>query len=342
MDDLKTPPATLVDAKGAPHEGAFRGRIASLSLEDAVVPGLGVLAQPGGPRAPIRRLKRKSWRFAAVFRDDLVLAAAVGDVGYLGVAWAYAAEGDRLLERGWKSPGAVGIRVGASDSASVALAPGRCLSLATTRAGGVVLSLDVPGLRASLDLDGNLTPLTVVSDVGRGEKLLGVTVKQAGLSARGTVEVEGRSYTLDDARACVDWTEAFFPRRIDWFWATAAGLAGERAVGLNLARGVHDDPKGRFTENALWLDGEPAALPPVTFLSRAPGQGPWEIRSEDRSVDLLFEPRGERKEDVNLLLVTSRYRQPFGSYSGKLRDALGREVRIERLPGIAEEHSAVW
>jgi hypothetical protein len=45
---------------------------------------------------------------------------------------------------------------------------------------------------------------------------------------------------------------------------------------------------------------------------------------------------------VNLLLVTSRYRQPFGRFSGKLRDASGREVRLEDVPGVTERHEAVW
>jgi hypothetical protein len=182
----------------------------------------------------------------------------------------------------------------------------------------------------------------VVSDVSHGAGQPGVTVKNAGLVARGTLSVEGRSYTLDDARATVDWTEACFPRRTTWFWASGAGLAPDgRAVGFNLAKGVHDDVHHRFNENALWLDGVPSALPAVTF-SPAPPPTPWSIHSDDGSVDLVFEPRGERSEDVNLLVVSSFYRQPFGTFTGRLRDARGREVRLEGVPGVTEEHEALW
>ena len=68
----------------------------------------------------------------------------------------------------------------------------------------------------------------------------------------------------------------------------------------------------------------------------------WTVRSADGAVDLSFQPRGERAEDVNFLILSSRYRQPFGSFSGRLRDARGREVRIEGVPGVTEDHAALW
>jgi hypothetical protein len=333
MDDLGPPPATLVDAKGEPHAGAFAGTIPGVKLDGTRVPGLGALDL-------VRAARRKSWRYVGIFRDDLVLSALVADLGYLGVGFAYVAEGSRVLERVWKAPGGLGFKVGASHETSVALAPRRLVSLASTRTGGLNVSIDVPGISAFVDIEGGVTPLTVVSDLGAS--LLGVTVKSAGNVARGTVTVEGRTYSLEDARASLDWTEAYFARHTTWAWATGAGEARDgRAVGFNLARGVHDDSRRAFSENALWLDGEPAALPRCTF-TVGKGSTPWTIHSEDGAVDLVFEPRGERSEDVTLLLVSSRYRQPFGSFTGRLRDAKGREVRLEGVPGVTEDHEARW
>lgn len=326
MQDLAPPPATLLDATGAPQKGAYAGRIASAEFKGARLGGW----------------RKKAWRYAGVFRDDLAIGAAIADLGYLGLTFVYVAEGGRFYECAWKSPAAAGMRVGAADGTSVALAPGRTVTLATTRTGGVTVSLALPGIRADLDIEGGTTPLTVVSDVGGVTGRTGMTVKSAGLLTRGTLCVQGRSYTLDDARACLDFTQALFPRRTVWSWATAGGIAADgRPVGFNLARGVHDDAHGRFSENALWLDGTPAALPAVTFTA-APGATPWTIRSADGAVDLSFQPRGERAEDVNFLILSSRYRQPFGSFTGRLRDARGREVRVEGLPGVTEDHAALW
>ncbi len=85
----------------------------------------------------------------------------------------------------------------------------------------------------------------------------------------------------------------------------------------------------------------PAALPQVQF-TPAPGALQWSVRSADGAVDLRFQPRGERAEDVNYLLLSSRYRQPFGTFSGHLRDARGRAVEVEGLPGVTEDHAALW
>jgi hypothetical protein len=343
VSGLEPVPDALVDLRGAPREGAYVGDPRSASLERALVPGLGRLAAPGRPRGLLRAMRRKTWCWVGVFHEDLVAAAAIADAGYLGLAWAYVAEGDVVTEVAWKSPGAVAVRAGAPLQSSVAMAPRRLIGITPTEAGGLSLTLELPGLRAGFDLGAGRS-LTVVSDLGRGAGLPGATVKRCGLTASGAVELGARRRRVDGAFACVDWTTGYFPRRTAWMWSTGAGRASDgRAVGWNLARGVHDDARGRFTENALWLDGEPAPLPPVSFLV-GQGRTPWTVRSTGGpgKVDLVFEPRGERAEDVNLLLVSSTYRQPYGTYSGVLVDARGREVRLEGVPGVAEDHVAVW
>jgi hypothetical protein len=45
---------------------------------------------------------------------------------------------------------------------------------------------------------------------------------------------------------------------------------------------------------------------------------------------------------VNVVVVKSRYRQPFGTFTGHLRDARGREARLERTGGVREDHDALW
>lgn len=343
VTDLAPVPEALVDLRGAMREGAYAGDPRLTSLERALAPGLGRLASPGRARGWMRAMRRKTWCWVGVFHEDLVAAAAIADAGYLGLAWAYVAEGERVTEVAWKSPGAVAIHAGAPLQPSVAMAPRRLIAITPTETGGLSLTLELPGLRAGFDVGAGRS-LTVVSDLGRGAGLPGATVKRCGLTASGSIELGARRRRVDGAFACVDWTTGYFPRRTAWMWATGAGRdVDQRTIGFNLARGVHDDAAGRFTENALWLDGEPAALPPVSFLV-GQGRTPWTVRSTGGQghVDLVFEPRGERAEDVNLLLVSSTYRQPFGTYSGVLRDARGREVRLEGVPGVAEDHVAVW
>lgn len=343
---LPAPASALLDATGHLRSGAYRGAPASLPLERAYAPGLGPLAAAAPGRRRLRGLRRKTWRWVGVFQDDLVVSAAVADLGYLGLAWAYVAEGGRLVERGWKAPLAAGVRVGGPGAPSAALAPGRLVSMQTVGANELTLTLELEQLRAGIDLraadPAGLDGLTVVSDTGKGAGRPGGTVKRACLAAKGAVVLGDRRVVLDRAWAFVDWTQAYFPRRMSWWWAAGAGLASDgRPVGLNLCRGVHDEPAAGTHENALWLDGVPASLPAVSFLV-GEGRTPWTIRSDDGAVDLAFEPAGERREATDLVLVASRYRQPYGHFSGTLRDGAGRTVRLDRLPGVTEHHDVTW
>ena len=73
-----------------------------------------------------------------------------------------------------------------------------------------------------------------------------------------------------------------------------------------------------------------------SFQPEAP-HAPWRVRSDDGHVDLTFHPEGHRAQTVDLKLISSRYVQPFGTFSGSLDG-----VAVEGLPGVAEDHAALW
>jgi hypothetical protein len=91
-------------------------------------------------------------------------------------------------------------------------------------------------------------------------------------------------------------------------------------------------------ENAVWIDGEPRAVGPVTFSfeSRTP-LAPWRVQSAGGRVDLTFRPEGFRAQTIDLKLIASRYLQPFGTFSGQVDG-----VAIEGVPGVTEDHAARW
>jgi hypothetical protein len=71
--------------------------------------------------------------------------------------------------------------------------------------------------------------------------------------------------------------------------------------------------------------------------------GPWRIRSGDGAVDLTFAPEGQRAQDTNVLgLLTSRYVQPFGSFSGRIALPGLAPLELEKVPGVTEDHFARW
>jgi hypothetical protein len=79
----------------------------------------------------------------------------------------------------------------------------------------------------------------------------------------------------------------------------------------------------------VWVDGEPVEVPPVSF-------------SEDlsRVGDLTFTewPGSARVDDTNLLVFSSRYRQPFGAFNGTLPNGL----ELAEGFGVMEAHDVRW
>jgi Protein of unknown function (DUF2804) len=151
------------------------------------------------------------------------------------------------------------------------------------------------------------------------------TRKQGGVLVRGRVTVGDRNFDLD-ARAIVDESDGHHDRRTFWRWSAGVGIAEDGTpVAWNLVDGIHDAPGA--SERRVWRGGQAVEVDPVEFapdLSRVAG--------------LSFTPWAERREDVNLLVARSRYRQPFGTFSGELPDG----TRLREGYGVMEEHDALW
>ena len=128
-----------------------------------------------------------------------------------------------------------------------------------------------------------------------------------------------------DLRGLIDESAGRHPRRMSWWWSAGVGaLADGRAVTWNLVDGLHDGATG--SERAVWIDGEPAHVPPQPFHAFA-GVG-----------DLRFTALATRARKENLLLIASDYEQPFGTFAGTL--PRGGDLRAGY--GVMERHRVRW
>jgi hypothetical protein len=157
------------------------------------------------------------------------------------------------------------------------------------------------------------------------------TRKQAGVAARGTLRVDEGAETDIDALAVIDDTAGHHARMTEWWWSAGVGEDADGvAVAWNLVSGVNDPPRG--SERAVWIAGSPHEVDPVSF---APDL--TRLTAADGS-ELRFEPAAERSRRENLLIASSDYRAPFGTFSGALPG--GVELRCGR--GVMEHHRARW
>jgi hypothetical protein len=151
------------------------------------------------------------------------------------------------------------------------------------------------------------------------------TRKQGGIPAHAVVEIGGVR-TEVPARAVIDDTAAYYARHTRWRWCAGVGISAEgNRLAWNLVSGVNDPAAA--SERTVWVDGRPHEAPPCSF-------------SDDllRIDELRFGPEATVRRRQNLGLVRSSYRQPFGTFSGRL----GNGVALSEGYGVTEEHDAWW
>lgn len=235
--------------------------------------------------------------------------------------------------------------MGMRRRAAVALAPGRM----TVRDGGVRLDVELEeevGIQARC-AHGE-SSRHAGDEPSRGEARAGETRasegcaeplgagevwtrKQAGVRAHGTFALEGGASRAIEALATIDDTAGYHARRTEWWWSAGVGV-DEHGVPLawNLVQGVNDPPSG--SERAVWVDGEPREVVPVRFAADLS-----EIVAEDGS-RVSFAAEAMRRRSENLLILSSDYTAPFGTFAGVLPGG----VRLASGLGVMEHHRARW
>ncbi len=261
---------------------------------------LSALALPPAPMPSHRGARPlKAWRYIGAYGPELMLCVASVRVGR--ARQSFWAVWDREAERLHERTwlSAGGVRLAPG---SVQVTDGRAtLALAFQETGGI----------------------ETVCPSGAGYAW---TRKQGGLAVTGSVDLgDGRQRAIA-ARGLVDDTSAYYERHTRWRWCAGVGTDVDgRGLAWNLVSGVNDPTQN--SERTVWVDGVAREVGPVTI---APGL--------DAAGDLRFHAEAIRAHRQNLLLVRSRYRQPFGTFSGTLPDG----SRLAKGFGVMEDHDAWW
>jgi Protein of unknown function (DUF2804) len=250
---------------------------------------------------------RKRWRYVAAFCDEAMVCAARVQVGPLRQTfWAvWDRERRELLESTrMRLPGARG----------------------EVWRDGVVERIEAREVHAELRF-GQRRWVEATCENGDGNVVW--TRKCCDVPVEGEVRAGDRRLRLG-GRGVVDETDGHHPHRTVWSWSAGVGDAADgRSIGWNLVAGINDPPSG--SERAIWVDGEPAEPGPVAF------EGLDAIAFADGS-RLELTAEAERRRSENLLIVRSRYRQPFGTFAGVLPGGIELTAGV----GVMERHEALW
>jgi hypothetical protein len=340
----ETPERAVIN--GQAQFGRFGRTFRDLNLLDA---------ECGIPRfLGLRRFRLKEWVHVALVHQEWYLSLAMVDLGFLVMSWLHlydrrtgkAFEHERKLPPGrFCAPANVWDRSGRFETRGYRVSVHNHLDRQVRRFDIEVQERrGLPAVAGSLVLHedpARTQPLSALLPLGINRPMF--THKSA-CPANGLLEV-GRErvvFTPDRCVGLLDYHKAYYPRHAFWRWATFATIDSTGSLlGVNLTHNVIRDD-ARFNENCIWHGNQISLVGPARFnIPEDPSQ-PWAIRTEDGGVDLQLMPQGLRRERVNVGLVRSAYDQPYGLYSGTLTDSGGLRHRVEKVFGLAEDHTSTW
>lgn len=159
-------------------------------------------------------------------------------------------------------------------------------------------------------------PVEVVSSHGKHP----IWTRKTPVRVTGTVD----GIAIDSA-GLVDESAGHHARVTRWAWSAGCGTSTSgAAVTWNLVAGVHDSPTN--SERTVWVDGVPQEVAPVEFAADLSRVG-----------ELDFHAETERARHDRLVLIDSKYRQPFGTFTGEIAGVTLREGY-----GVMEHHDVRW
>jgi len=299
--------------------------------------------------------RTKRWDYWAIQSEELVVAVTIADIDYLG-----------LVTVDWLEPATH--RMG-GRSAMVPL--GRGIELPDDPATGR-LEYSSRNLGVSIDYGDNATDLSahwieknganaslsVSVAAPLGHESLNVVIpwsktqfqftsKHQARPATGSVTLGDRTIdfggSAGEAWGILDIGRGRWPYQTQWNWGGGAGhtTSGE-VVGVQIG-GKWTDNTG-FTENGILIDGRLLKIGEELEWLYDWDQPlePWQVRSQDLTLDLMLTPLHDRHANTNLGVLTNEVHQVFGHWTGTVPDGDGSVLRVEQILGFAEEARARW
>ena len=331
-----TPPSPVTDAQGEPRWGSYTGPFDRVDLDP--------VARRHGRLFDLSR--RKRWLYTMITTDDLVIGLAITDLSYAASGFLFVTQvgKDARPLATFSSIGVprVGVHVGDHpEEGCDAWFRLPHAGLAVRRPVGqtaydVVAHTPQVSLYATLETRGAPVPHGAIVRPPGSPAM--VTEKRVNMAVRGEVSFGPERRSLDGAVAGIDYTHGFPPRATEWHWAFLQGrTTDDRAVGLNLVQGFNGSP-----ECVLWLGDTSYPLGEGRFTHKDDVMEPWHVGTDDGKVDLSFVPVAVHREEHNLGLVKSQFVQPQGLYRGRIEVPGKGTVRLDGVPGVAEQQRVRW
>lgn len=340
MRPIRKDTEQIVDPQGYVKFGQFDRPFANINLLDADA----FLPLPS-PRI-FRRLRLKEWQAFQISHPNYFLNLALFDAKAMGLVQAKIFDkraGQKYLFERFVPSWQLQPPTTLLDSTYSWQNRDTRLSFRNLlREDRIFIDFELPRTASSPAIEGRLvadtngrTPMVVSIPFSQNR---GMYSHKCLVPLRGLLNVGGEVSHFDgDGCMLIDDHKGYYPRLMRWDWLTSGMFREGSLIGFNLTKNASTDPK-LYNENGFWKDGALHQLPPVVFRrERNEGREIWHIEDADGLVDLRFLVEVDGRVDMNLGIVESRYRGPFGSFEGKLESYDGEELICDGMFGMGED-----
>ncbi len=332
----------LIGKDGKPSFGIHKSPLSELNIDEFRPHGKPNISL--FERGWINGLRIKRWEYLGVISDDMVFGTAVVNLGYLSNMFAYIFDRRDKIIKEYN----INQLLAYNTIFKGSIVKGEIKFEAKDTFVRIDNSNDQIHFEASINnefkanlmFNHNIEPLSIVTR--SGFEGFNYTNKEAGISVSGSLQLNDKTYSIDPSNpsGVVDFTLGYPDRRTFWNWVSGGGYDKKgRKLGFNFSQGVNETG---FTENAFWIEGKLFKTDIIDFqYDDLHLISPWNIISNDGKINLTFHPEGMRSSYLNIGLIASRFQQPFGRFTGEIRE--GRSIYVfENVSGFTEEHFSKW
>lgn len=281
-----------------------------------------------------RRAERKAWIFVGVYSSDLIAGFAIVDAGMVATAFSYFYS----FKDGIFEEDKITVPLGFSNEFNPNLYDDWKLGNYSIKTMNGKMHLQYLGkYKMYIEVENTANGASIVAPSSE-KRPFNFTYKNVCIPTKVQINNGGvNTYATSGKYASIDFTKGFPPRETIWNWLSFIGKTETgKIIGLNLV-----DHFNNNLENILWVDGNKTLLSEAKFSLQMPyDKTDWLISTNDGILYCHLTPKGARRENLNVLVMKSKFIQPFGTLDGTLLINGKKEKFIAY--GVAEDHHAVW
>jgi len=178
------------------------------------------------------------------------------------------------------------------------------------------------------------------------EKINGMTISKGYYNIGKSFSGKIKRKNAENIFTTLDWGRGVWAYKGTWYWSSGTGYIDGIKLGFNFGYGFSD--RTPATENCIFYDDKIHKLNKIEFIipnnekDLCEKNKFWEIKSDDRRVNLIFWPQVNRKGQFNFGIIKSKQNQVFGIFEGDIILDNGIKLNIKNLHGFAEKVYNRW